>query len=267
MHDVSPVRRPEWCDHGLVRAFRAWYGAVLPLADVIFANSHATAADVRGFAEEAGLALRAPVVALPIGTGFTALPAAAGPDVANPALPAPGGYALVVSTIEARKNHALLFRVWRRLLEDMPEDRVPTLVFAGRVGWMVADLMRQLDNANHLDGKIVLVSDASDADLAQLYRGCLFTLFPSFYEGWGLPVTESLAMGKPCVISDRTALPEAGGDLARYFDPDNANDAYRVIRDTIEDRAGLAAWEADVRARFTPTPWSATAQALVGALK
>jgi glycosyltransferase involved in cell wall biosynthesis len=152
----------------------------------------------------------------------------------------PGTYALVVSTIEPRKNHMLLFRVWRRLLADLPRDRVPTLVWAGRVGWMVGDLMQQLTNAEWLDDKIRLVEDPTDAEIEALYRGSLFTLFPSFVEGWGLPVTESLAFGKPCLIADHAALREAGGTLARCFDPENLHDAHRAIRATIEDRAGLA---------------------------
>jgi glycosyltransferase involved in cell wall biosynthesis len=91
-------------------------------------------------------------------------------------------------------------------------------------------------------------------------------MFPSFFEGWGLPVTESLALGKPCLTSDRTSLPEAGGKLTRRFDPDNLHDAYRAIREVIEDPAGLTRWEAQVRREFKPIPWSATADALLTAL-
>ena len=91
-------------------------------------------------------------------------------------------------------------------------------------------------------------------------------MFPSFFEGWGLPVTESLALGKPCLTSDRTSLPEAGGKLARRFDPDNLHDAYRAIREVIDDPAGLARWEAQVRREFKPIPWSVTADVIVSAL-
>ena len=156
--------------------------------------------------------------------------------------------------------------MWRRLLEELPADQVPTLVFAGRIGWLVDDLMRQITNTGYLDGKLVVVESPTDAELTTLYTGCLFTLFPSFNEGWGLPVTESLAFGKPCLISDRTSLPEAGGALARYFDPDNLHDAYRVIRGVIEDRDGLARWEEVVRRDFQPVPWSATARAILAGL-
>jgi len=160
----------------------------------------------------------------------------------------------------------LAFRVWRRLLEDLPAERVPTLVFAGRIGWLVDDLMRQIANTDNLNGKMVVLENPTDADLAALYRDCLFTLFPSFHEGWGLPVTESLAFGKPCIISNRTSLPEAGGRLARSFDPDNLHDAYKVIRQVIEDRAGLMEWTAEVQRDFKPVPWTATVEAILTGL-
>ena len=265
VYDIIPLRRPEWCDRGLVRIFGAWFPSVLPLTDVVFAISRATALDVERYARDIGVRLNAPPQVLPIGTGFRAPPLAPGAAPAAPTsrMPPAGSYALIVSTIEARKNHVLLFRVWRRMVDEMPADAIPTLVFAGRVGWLIDDLMRQLDNTDFLGGKVLLIEDPSDAELEVLYRGCLFTLFPSLYEGWGLPVTESLAFGKPCLISDRTSLPEAGGTLARYFDPDNITEAYALIRATIEDRDGLRSWEATIARDFRPVPWAATVDGIL----
>ena len=256
VYDLVPLRRPEWCDRGIINSFVDWHKSVLPLADQIFAISRATAADVTAWAGELGMALHNPVRAVPMGTGLNH-----GRGDAAPAahLPPPGSYVLFVSTIEARKNHALLLRVWRRLLAELPHAQVPTLVFAGRVGWLVADLMQQLDNAGWLDGKIRLVRDPTDAELVALYRDCRFTLFPSLFEGWGLPVSESLALGRPCIASDRTSLPEAGGELARYFDPENLDDACRTIRAVIEDPAGLEAWRAQVAREFRHVPWEDSA--------
>src|ERR1700739_3281778 len=113
-----------------------------------------------------------------------------------------------------------MMRVWRRMLQTMPEAMVPDLVFAGKIGWLTTDLMQQLGNAAWLGGKIRFIESPPEADLASLYRHCLFSVFPSLYEGWGLPVTESLAFGRPCIIAKTTSLPEAGGSLARYIDPD-----------------------------------------------
>jgi glycosyltransferase involved in cell wall biosynthesis len=265
VYDLIPLRRPEWCDAYVVQTFRLWMETTLPLADHVMAISHASAADVTRYMGELGMTLPGGVRAIPIGSGFKAAEQHA-PAAVRDDLPPPGSYVLFVSTIEARKNHQLLVQVWRRLLDDMPIDAVPTLVFAGHIGWMVQDLMQQLRNADFMGGKIRIIEDPSDTELTQLYRGCLFTVFASFYEGWGLPVTESLAFGKPCVISNTTSLPEAGGALARYFDPYDVNDAARVIRATFVDREGLAAWEAQIVAAFRPVSWDESAVAVMAAL-
>ena len=264
IYDMIPFRRPEWCDGGLTEVFIRWMRTVLPLADLILTISKSTADDVRSYLR--GLGLEAPEpLPIPVGTGFSLEPA--GPAADKPRqMPEPGTYALIVSTIEVRKNHALLLRVWRRLLSEMPRDAVPPLVFAGRVGWLVGDFMQQLRNSRFLDGKIILFEDPTDRELAMLYAGCQFTLFPSFYEGWGLPVTESLAYGRPCIISNTTSMPEAGGRLASYFDPEDGQQAYQVIRDAIEHPARVAEWRERIIREFRPVPWQTPAEAVIGAL-
>jgi glycosyltransferase involved in cell wall biosynthesis len=260
------LRRPEWCDHGLTDDFANWFRSVLPFADQVFTVSDATAGDVVAWMRERGLSLANQVKPVSMGTGLSHEI-----DLTNanlrlrPDLPPPGSYVLFVSTLEARKNHALLFRVWRRLLSELPREQIPTLVFAGRVGWLVADLIQQLENTNWLDGKIRLLRDPTDAELLALYRGCQFTVFPSLFEGWGLPVSESLALGRPCIASNRTSLPEVGGALARYFDPENLNDAYRVVRDVIEHPVELEAWRERVAREFRHVPWDCTADAILAA--
>ena len=266
VYDIVVLRRPEWCEPALIPVFSRWLRGILPVCDTVLSISDATSRDIVRYADDQGLALLAPPVTIPIGSGFSH---SAAERAANPAptraMPA-GPYALMVSTIEVRKNHMLLFHVWRRLLDEMPADTVPTLVFAGRAGWLVNDLLQQMRNADMLGGKIVMFASPTDLELESLYRGCLFTLFPSFYEGWGLPVTESLAFGRPCLISSTTSLPEAGGPLARYFDPDNTSEALAVIRATIEDPQGLQAWQQRIAREFRPTPWSCSADAVLTAL-
>ena len=270
MHDLVPIRHPEWCYRGVPRSFREWYSDVLPFCDVVFSNSRHTADDVEAYARESGIVLNGRVQPLPIGTGFGGAVAAAGPR--SPRLPEPGSYVLFVSTLEARKNHALAVRIWRLLLEaadrgERAPDSVPDLVFAGRIGWLVADLLAELDATEWLSRRVKFVPDPTDGELRALYAGCLFTLFPSLHEGWGLPVTESLALGKPCLSSNAASLPEAGGTLCRYFDPESLASAHDAVRAVLDDRPGLASWEAQVRRDFQPVPWTTTAQALIDALR
>lgn len=257
VHDLIPLLCPEFFEHGRAPNFADFMRNVLPLADVPLTNSQATARDVIRWCQAQSVPLKAEPRHLPIGTGF--------------ARPAPGplplgleanNFVLFVSTIEIRKNHLQAFRVWCRLLQDMPRDQVPTLVFAGSPGWMVADLFKAIESTNHLDGKLLMLHGADDATLCALYKACRFTLFLSFYEGWGLPISDSLSFGKVCVASNRTSLPEAGGTSCVYVDPDNNTDAYKTIRSLIEDPSSLAELERRLKSSFVQVPWSATGEAL-----
>lgn len=260
VYDLIPLVRPEWVHPAASQEFRMWWETAVPQADFLFAISKATARDVESKALKDGITLRGPVVPIPMGSGFgNTLKSATG---TLPTALSPGDYALFVSTIDVRKNHLTMFRVWRRLLETRLPNEVPKLVFVGRVGWLVADLLQQIANTVNLEGHLILLPDVSDAELATLYAGCRFTLFPSLYEGWGLPVTESLAFGKPCIASDRTSVPEAGGNLARYVDPENVLAWVAEIGFWLDHPDALAEWEARIRREFRPVPWSETASAL-----
>jgi len=179
----------------------------------------------------------------------------------------PKHHVLFVSTIEVRKNHRLLVRIWRRLLERHGADAVPSLIFAGQIGWLVDDLLADLVACDYLGGKIVLMPGLSDAELRQAYRSSQFTVFPSLCEGWGLPIAESLMHGKFCVASNRTSIPEVGGDLVDYFDPANEDDVLAKIERLLLDPAYLKAREARLEAEYRPRTWTDCVQALIGYLE
>ncbi len=258
VYDLVPELFPEWAARSTTMQYRAWLRGSVAAADLAFAISRHTAADLAQALAAAGAAVPR-ITVLPI--GHTLPPANAGD---RPPLPRP--YVLLVATIEVRKNHLLMFRLWRRLLRDLPPDEVPDLVFAGKLGWLTDDLLRQLDNAGWLDGRIKFIPSPSEPELAALYRHCLFTVFPSFYEGWGLPVTESLGFGKPVAASRASSIPEAGGTFCRYFDPDNLDEAYGVVAAMIRQPQELAALHARVAAEFDPPSWADTAAAITQVL-
>jgi glycosyltransferase involved in cell wall biosynthesis len=258
VHDMVPILFPEWSVKHTTDAFELWAREVLPRADILFTNSDATARDVAAFARQNALPIP-PAIKLPMGKSFVAQQ-----DLPPPLHP--NKFVLFVSTIEPRKNHAATLRLWRRLLQRLPTEMVPDLVFAGRVGWLARDVIGQAENADWLGGKLRLIEAPSDAELASLYRDCFFTIYPSFYEGWGLPVTESLGFGKPVAASNKGSIPEAGGEFCAYFDPDDLNDAERVVRGLIEHPERVASLEAKIAAKFRPPGWDATAQATLSVL-
>jgi glycosyltransferase involved in cell wall biosynthesis len=257
-HDLIPELFPEWAVKANVANYRAWLRSTVLAADVLFANSRSTATDLTECIHAMGKTAPAPIV-VPVGC----LPR---PPLEAAEAPPARPYVLLVSTIEVRKNHTLMFRIWRRMLRSLPDDQVPDLVFAGKIGWLTADLIQQLENCDWLDGRIRFVPSPSDSELANLYRGCLFTVFPSLYEGWGLPVTESLCFGKMVAASDRASIPEAGGNFCAYYDPENVHEAYQVISGLITHPERIAIMERAIATSFRPATWADTAAALINAL-
>ena len=127
-------------------------------------------------------------------------------------------YLLFVSTIEIRKNHNLIYQMYLKLLEQGAQN-LPRIYFVGKRGWKVEKLLNSLDNDSRIKEKIFILDRISDSDLIQLYKYCWFTLYPSFIEGYGLPVAESLSFGKFCLSSDAGSLPEVGKNWIDYADP------------------------------------------------
>jgi glycosyltransferase involved in cell wall biosynthesis len=257
VYDMIPELFPEWTASPTLAEFRRWVRETLPRADLLFAISDNTAADIVHCLTGAGKCVP-PVTQLPIGARSTVAPILPLP----PAVP----FVLLVSTLEVRKNHALMFRVWQKLLARHGAAQIPDLVFAGKPGWLTTDFLCQLENAGWLGGKIRFIESPSDTELAQLYRQCQFSVYPSFYEGWGLPVSESLGFGKTVAASNRASIPEAGGDFCVYFDPENIHDATGVIEDLIRHPERNAALERHIAQHYRPPSWDDAADVLLRAL-
>lgn len=157
----------------------------------------------------------------------TGLPNAIDPSdfPASEMFPWPRPFALMVGTIESRKNHLFALQAWRELIERHGRESTPDLLCVGRLGWHAEEFLTEFHASAGLDGKVhLLTSNVSDRELADLYQHSLFTIYPSRYEGWGLPVSESLAFGKVAITARNSSLPEAGGHLATYFEPGDLQD-------------------------------------------
>ena len=128
------------------------------------------------------------------------------------------GFVLCVGTIEARKNQHILVKAWTELAK---QRSMPLLLLVGKVA-ANGEATRIISHREH--APVEILEGASDATLYQLYERCLFTVFPSFYEGWGLPVGESLWFGKNCIASNASSIPEVGKEFVTYFDPQSLDE-------------------------------------------
>jgi len=258
VHDMIPVENGAMVEKRHAVQFRKWLRETIPSADAVFTVSNYSRQALLEFAAAAGWPAPS-VEVVRLGGGLSPRPVAGGPRK----IFLPQRYVLFVSTVEIRKNHGLLVRVWRRLLARHGADAIPVLVFAGQIGWMVDDLLADLAASGYLDGKIEHRPGLSDEELDEAYRSCLFTIFPSLCEGWGLPIAESLARGKFCVASNRTSIPEVGGDLIDYFDPADDDDALAKIERLLFEPGYVMEREARLRAEYRPRTWADCAHSLV----
>lgn len=260
VYDAIPVTDPEWMTADSAVVFRHWILGVFEQADLLLTISNYSRSALVGYARARGVAAP-PCEIIPLGTGFRVSgPATVDADIRKRF---PPSYVLFVSTLEPRKNHRLLVRLWRRLIERHGAAKIPSLVFVGQRGWMVEDLLTDLVESRYLDGKIMVYSDLSDTELKEIYRHCLFSVYPSVLEGFGLPVAESLEQGKLCVASRRAAIPEVGGDLVDYIDPDDEAGTLATLERVIFDDAYRNAREARIRAEYRPTSWTRCVEVLL----
>jgi glycosyltransferase involved in cell wall biosynthesis len=264
VHDLIPIYARETCDQGTARVFEEFLRRALRHVDHFLSVSENTAKDLYRYCASLGLP-EPPVTVTRNGASFAEFLAAGEHGGELRPDEVPHRFVLFVATVEGRKNHRMMLEIWRALTAEL--DDSPYLVCVGRVGWKSESFIADLVETNYLNGKVILLQDISDADLRLLYSRCLFTVFPSMYEGWGLPVGESLAAGKVCVCSDRSSIPEVAGEFGVYIDIDDVDEARRVIGGLISDRAKLKRLEAKIRDRYKPDSWASVAEKVVAACR
>jgi glycosyltransferase involved in cell wall biosynthesis len=165
-------------------------------------------------------------------------------------------YLLFVGTLEPRKNLTRLVRAYRRMaLRGLPHG----LVLAGPMGWRPQALLREI-SAVDAPGDITLTGAVRAEDLDALYRGAEAFVYPSLYEGFGLPVLEAMARGVPCIVSTSSSLPEVAGEAAVPVDPRSVGGLADALERVITDpdlASRLRHAGVDRAARFS---WDETAR-------
>ncbi len=260
-HDFIPIYARETCDQGTAVVFREFVDQVLPIVDSAMCVSRSTERDLKRYCEESGFPVP-PTLVTQLGTSFDEF-FPRGTDTLQPHTKAQGAdpFVLFVSTIEGRKNHNFMFKTWQALAERGID--VPRLVCVGRFGWRAQGFLTNLFETDFLGGRIELREDVSDEALNALYRDCLFTVFPSVYEGWGLPIGESLGHGKLCVLADNSSLPEVAGEFGCFIPIDDVDAAADIIAGLLENPDRLRAYEEAIAERFIPLRWEDVAGRVV----
>ena len=218
VHDLIPTTHPEYARPHQVGRHHRRVTTTASLADGVIVNSAATAEALRqAMAPAAASGPAAPPIVV-ARLGLAAQQAAPGPawPAATPDATAP--YFVTLGTIEPRKNHLLLLNRWREMAARLG-NRTPRLLVIGRRGWENENILDMLDRCPGLAGLVQETGPLPDAEVTRLLAGARALLFPSFAEGYGLPLAEALALGTPAICSDLPALREVGCAVPEFLDP------------------------------------------------
>jgi glycosyltransferase involved in cell wall biosynthesis len=167
-------------------------------------------------------------------------------------------FILTVGTIEPRKNLQLLVSAFEHAAAARPESRVQ-LVIAGGRGWLSEPLFKAVDNSP-VQNRIVLTDYLHDEDLCALYSACRMFVYPSLYEGFGLPPLEAMACGASVIVSNIPALVETTGQAARLVDPRDPCDLARSILGLLTDEDERRRLSITGRQRASEFSWEKTAR-------
>lgn len=209
VHDLIPITHPEYSRPGEAEKHIQRMDQMLSLASGVVANSLATLDDLSTYAKKSAKPLPPSTIGL-LAPGMQPLLPGARP-IAAP-------YFVMLSTIEPRKNHVMILQIWRRLIETYG-DQAPRLIVIGQRGWECENVIDLLERCIQLKGYVTELSRCSDQELVTYLHHSQALLFPSFAEGYGMPLVEALALGTPVIASDLSVFREIADDIPEYVDP------------------------------------------------
>jgi len=248
LHDLIPLTHPEYCRPGEPSKHLERMQALLSLGQGVIGNSQETLAELARFANAHRDSVVPPSLVAPLGI------TPAGQDAAMPRMATP--YFVTVGTIEGRKNHLLLLNLWAEMARSLG-PLCPQLVIIGQRGWECEQAIDMIERCAAIQGHVVELPRCSDVELAAYMRGARALLFPSFVEGYGLPLVEALACGTPVIASDLGVFRELAGDIPDYLSPlDGLGWRDRILDYAEPDSPSRAAQIARLEG-WTPPSWDA----------
>lgn len=209
VHDLIPLTHAEYCRPQVDRAHAARMHTALAHASGVIANSQVTLDSLAAEALRVKLKMPPSVVAH-LASGIKPFKKSAR------LVQAP--YFVMLGTIEPRKNHWLLLHVWRRLVEEHG-SAAPKLIVIGRRGWECENVIDMLERCEALKGFVTEEANCSDEQLRSYLEHAQALLFPSFVEGYGMPLAEALALEVPVLASNIAVFREIADDIPEYIDP------------------------------------------------
>ena len=232
IHDVLPfTQTPQFSGHS-TDSLMEYCRRIVSISSLTLCVSQSTKRDLEGWFEKQGVKMPHMEV-FRLGEDFEFADAIEPTDEVYVEADIKGrDYLLCVGTFEAKKNHTLLYYVYK--LAKARGLSLPKLVIVGRKGWKTEPLHDFMTEDPEVKNQFVFLHNASDENLSWLYDHALGTVFPSFAEGWGIPIAESVARGVPCACSNTTSMTEIAEEYVIHFSPASTDECLAAIQEIIK---------------------------------
>lgn len=259
-HDILPMVVPQFS--GNSSSLASFVTQVFPLSTRILAVSESSKKDVTNWMKYRKLTVP-PIDVFRLGEDFTIKDITLDSKKMEQKYDVNAGkYLIFVSTIEPRKNHQLLYYTYK--LAKSRGIELPKIIIVGRVGHDVELLIKTIREDPDTASSISIQNNVDDNDLHWLYQHSMFTVVPSFYEGWGMSVLESITRGKPAVCSATSSLLEMPKDCVLFFNPASSDECLSAIVE-MSKPATLKKYTANTK-KYTPHSWDASYQQVLAIL-
>lgn len=256
VHDISFLEHPEYFPWARAVQLRMTVPrTMMRAARVLTPSEFSRAAILRAYRLDPA---RVEVVPIAVSSGFRPISREVAAAYLRKNHGIDGPFVLTVGDLQPRKNQPGLIRAFENLIAAHPS--LPhQLVIVGKDTWF-ADRVHKAAQNSSVANRIRFTGWAGDDDLLQFYNGCDLMAFPSFYEGFGLPVLEAMACGRAVICSNTSAIPEVADSAALLFDPENTDEMVRAMRDVLLNPGLRARMERLGQARASLFTWERTAR-------
>ena len=257
IYDTIPITHPSLCDKNTTFKFMDYFYACMKYDDEIICSTKSVIDSIHSIEDELGLRRTKAHVSW-LGSDFmrggASLESVVREDVGK-FFEKHKKYILIVGTVEPRKNHKLLLDAFDSKLYE----KGYALVIVGKIGWNISDIEDRIRNSEHLDEDLYLFEGLDDYNVDLLYKAATFVAFPTYDEGFGLPVIEAFDRGTPVITSDIPVMREVAGELGVYFECGSSEAFAEALLTCVEDEARYAALREKVAA-YKPYTWDEVTQ-------
>lgn len=229
VHDMGPAIMPHLSNSGnATQTFPVYCRRILPICPLILTVSENSKREAIAWLKERKLPVP-PTYAFRLGDDIHIARPEPSKDPAYKQSGLKGNdFILFVGTIEIKKNHLLVYYVYRLALERGID--LPKLVIVGRRGWLTEATFELMTKDPAVKDKFIFLLNTGDEELSWIYDRALFTILPSMYEGWGIPIAESIARGVPCLAGNTSSMPEVAKGFVKHFSSYSTDECLAAIK-------------------------------------